>query len=136
MSNGMEHVPPADHPAFYAASRFTLNVTRADMIAAGYGPSVRLFEAAACGCPVISDCWPGLAALLRPGEEILLPWDGAGVLAILDGMAEPARRAVAEAGRRRILASHTARHRAAELDGHLAEAAARHGVDGRRAASG
>ncbi len=31
----LEHVPPADHAAFYAASRFTLNVTRADMIEAG-----------------------------------------------------------------------------------------------------
>ena len=54
----IDHVGPADHPAFYAASRFTLNVTRADMIAAGHSPSVRLFEAAACACPVISQARP------------------------------------------------------------------------------
>jgi spore maturation protein CgeB len=69
----LEHVPPAEHPAFYAASRFTLNVTRADMVAAGWSPSVRLFEAGACGAPVISDIWPGLEALFTPGEEIVLP---------------------------------------------------------------
>ena len=56
---------PAEHRAFYNAQRFTLNVTRADMIAAGYSPSVRLFEAAACGAPIISDPWPGLGDLLR-----------------------------------------------------------------------
>ncbi|MBW8786071.1 MAG: glycosyltransferase, partial [Novosphingobium sp.] len=66
------HLPPADHPAFYCASRFALNVTRADMIAAGWSPSVRLFEAAACGIPVISDRWDGLDQLFAPGREIIL----------------------------------------------------------------
>jgi spore maturation protein CgeB len=51
----IEHLPPQDHPSFYSRQRFTLNVTRADMIAAGWSPSVRLFEAAACGTPIISD---------------------------------------------------------------------------------
>src|SRR5206468_12762240 len=69
----LAHVSPADHAAFYAASRFTLNVTRADMIAAGWSPSVRLFEAAACGTPIISDAWDGLETLFSPGREILLP---------------------------------------------------------------
>ncbi len=50
---------------FYNQQRFTLNVTRADMIAAGWSPSVRLFEAAACGTPIISDAWAGLESLLR-----------------------------------------------------------------------
>ena len=68
----IEHVPPHEHPAFYAASRFTLNVTRADMIRAGYSPSVRLFEAAACGTPIISDIWDGLDTLFEPGREIVL----------------------------------------------------------------
>lgn len=112
----LEHVPPAEHPAFYAASRFTLNVTRADMIAAGFSPSVRLFEAAACAVPVISDAWEGLETLLAPGREIIIASDTAGVLAALRGLPEAARRRLGRCARRRILAAHTADHRAAELE--------------------
>lgn len=68
----IDHVPPADHPAFYAASRFTLNATRADMIKAGWSPSVRLFEAGACATPIILDRWDGLDDLFAPGREIIL----------------------------------------------------------------
>lgn len=62
------HLPPAEHRAFYNAQRFTLNVTRADMIRAGHSPSVRLFEAAACGTAIISDLWAGLDEFLEPGR--------------------------------------------------------------------
>jgi spore maturation protein CgeB len=120
----IEHVPPAEHPAFYGASRFTLNVTRADMIAAGWSPSVRLFEAAACGTPLVSDAWPGLDTLLAPGREIVLADHADDVLAALRAPA-PAARALAAAARARVLAAHTAAHRAAELERHLEEAHAR-----------
>jgi spore maturation protein CgeB len=119
----MEHVGPADHPAFYAASRFTLNITRADMRRAGHSPSVRLFEAAACGTPVISDHWTGLDALFRLGHDILVADGPEAVLSPLLGMTEPQRQALGEAARRRVLAGHTARHRAAELEQHLRTAA-------------
>ena len=119
----LEHVPPAEHPAFYAASRFTLNVTRADMVCAGYSPSVRLFEAAACGTPIVSDVWDGLGALFRPGREIVLARGPDAVLDVLLRLGEPARRAMAAAARARILAAHTAEHRAAELEAHLCAAA-------------
>ena len=66
----IDHLPPSEHAAFYSASRFTLNVTRADMIAAGWSPSVRLFEAAACATPIISDLWDGIDAIFTPGREI------------------------------------------------------------------
>jgi spore maturation protein CgeB len=112
----LDHVPPAEHPAFYAASRFTLNVTRADMIAAGYSPSVRLFEAAACGTPIISDIWDGLDTLFRPPREIGLARAPEDVLEVLQGTDEPARRAMAAAARQRILKAHTAVHRASELE--------------------
>ena len=56
----IDHIDPGRHAGFYARQRFTLNVTRADMIRCGWSPSVRLFEAAACGVPIISDWWPGL----------------------------------------------------------------------------
>ncbi len=116
----IEHLPPAGHAAFYSASRFTLNVTRADMIAAGWSPSVRLFEAAACACPIISDRWDGLDALFRPQDEIILADTTDDVTAALSGADGDA---IGRAGQIRVLAEHTAAHRAAELEEHLREAA-------------
>jgi spore maturation protein CgeB len=113
------HLPPAEHRAFYNRQRFTLNVTRADMIRAGWSPSVRLFEAAACGTPIISDRWEGLDALLEPGREIFLADGAEDVLRLLRELPEDERRAVGERARTRILAEHTAAHRAAELEGYV-----------------
>lgn len=118
----IDHCPPADHAAFYSASRFTLNVTRADMIAAGWSPSVRLFEAGACGVPVISDAWSGIDDLLAPGREILLADGTDDVVAALTG---PDAAAIGAAARARILARHTASHRAAELETYLQSAKVR-----------
>ena len=123
-----EHVAPADHPTFYAASRWTLNVTRADMIAAGWSPSVRLFEAGACGCPVVSDVWEGLPELFAPGREIRLAETPEAALAVL-AASEAEREALAAAFRTRVLAEHTAAHRAGELEAALLAAR------GRRAAA-
>jgi spore maturation protein CgeB len=118
----IDHVPPSEHPAFYARSRFTLNVTRADMIRAGYSPSVRLFEAAACGTPIISDIWDGIETLLEPGREIILTQNAEDVLAALDTWSDIRREAMSHAARQRILAEHTAAHRAATLESGLLEA--------------
>jgi nucleoside-diphosphate-sugar epimerase/spore maturation protein CgeB len=120
----LEHVAPADHPAFYAASRFTLNVTRADMVAAGYSPSIRLFEAAACGTPIISDVWEGLDTVFELGREILTATSADDVLAALK-LPEAKRDAIGDGGRRRVLASHTAAHRAETLERELRAAARR-----------
>jgi spore maturation protein CgeB len=98
------------------------------MIRAGWSPSVRLFEAAACGTPVISDRWDGLTSLFAPGEEILLADDADMVLDALLNLPENARRDLATAARTRVLAEHTASHRAAELDAYLRAAIARHHV--------
>ena len=119
----IEHLPPDRHRAFYAGQRFTLNVTRADMIRRGHSPSVRLFEAAASGVPIISDWWEGLDAFFRPGEEILIAHEAADVLRALRDVPEARRRAVAERARARVLGAHTGDHRAAELEGYAAEAA-------------
>lgn len=131
----IEHLPPPEHPAFYGAQRFTLNVTRDDMVAAGWSPSVRLFEAAACGVPIVSDPWEGLSALFRPGEEILLAETAEEVRHILRELPEPRRRAIGAAAREKVLAGHTAAVRAAELEAYLREAAQRT-PDRRRAAGG
>ena len=116
----IDHLPPAEHPQFYAASRYTLNVTRADMIAAGWSPSVRLFEAAACATPVISDRWDGLDQLFAPDREIILADGSDEVAAQLSSPADAA--AIGQAARKRILAEHTASHRALELQRHIEDA--------------
>ena len=119
----VEHLAPGQHRAFYAGQRFTLNVTRADMIQRGYSPSVRLFEAACCGVPIISDWWAGLDAFLTPDEEILIARDAGEVLLVLRSMPDAKRRAIADAARARVLGAHTGDHRAAELEAYAAEAA-------------
>jgi spore maturation protein CgeB len=117
----VEHVAPGDHPAFYCAQRYTLNITRADMRRAGWSPSVRLFEAAACGVPVISDRWPGLAELFKPDDEILLADDTSDVLAYLAEIPDRERRSIGNRARRRVLSEHTATHRAQQLEAEVDE---------------
>jgi spore maturation protein CgeB len=115
------HLEPALHRQFYTTQRFTLNVTRRDMVAAGFSPSVRLFEAAACGTPIISDVWPGIETLFRPGAEILLAQDASDTLRFLREMPEHERVEIGAAARARVLNAHTAAHRAAELEAAVAE---------------
>ncbi len=119
----IEHVAPADHAAFYAASRYTLNITRQDMVQAGWSPSVRLFEAAACATPVISDTWAGLDTLFSPGREIVLAQDPEAVLHALS-RDDAVREGLAAAARAKVIAGHTATHRAETLERALVEAAA------------
>jgi len=112
----IEHLPPAAHREFYCAQRFTVNVTRDDMKALGFSPSVRLFEAAACGVPIISDTWPGLETIFAIGWEILVAESTDDVLRILRNTTPAKRKAIAVAARQRVLREHTAAHRAAELE--------------------
>ena len=93
------------------------------MIRRGYSPSVRLFEAACCGVPIISDWWAGLDSFFRPGEEILIAASATEVLALLQTMPADRRQAVAKAARARVLAAHTGEHRAAALEAYVKEAA-------------
>ena len=117
------HLPPSLHPVFYSSARWQLNATRADMVAAGWSPSVRLFEAAACGAAIISDRWPGIDHFLTPGTEILLPSTTEEVVQILADTHDDDRRAIGLAARARIVAEHTAEHRAEELESLVGTAA-------------
>ncbi len=110
----LEHVPPAEHAAFYCGQRHTLNVTRAAMRAAGHSPSVRLFEAAACGTPVISDRWPGLGSLFREGDAIVIADSADDVCRALSAPPQTVRKR-AEAARSEVLHRHTGYARALEL---------------------
>lgn len=110
----VRHVPPPDHPAFYSSSALTLNVTRAAMAGMGYCPSGRLFEAAACGVPVLSDDWEGLDRFFEPGREILLAGSAEEAVAALELPAGELRR-IGGRARERVLAEHTAERRAREM---------------------
>jgi spore maturation protein CgeB len=110
----VRHIAPPDHPGFYGSSRVTLNVTRRAMAACGWCPSGRLFEAAACGTPVLTDPWPGLEEFFVPGREILVARDTEEAVSALE-LGDDELRALAVAARRRTLARHTAEQRADEL---------------------
>jgi len=110
----VSHVPPAEHPAFYCSSKLTLSVTRAAMAEMGYCPSGRLFEAAACETPLVSDWWDGLDQFFEPGREILIASTASEVLDALASSPEDLQR-VAGAARERVMAEHTADHRCQEL---------------------
>ena len=126
----IEHLPPDGHSAFYSSQRFTLNITRANMIEAGFSPSVRLFEAAACGVPIISDRWAGMESVLEPDKEILIVDTPAQVMNILREFPEQHRAAIAASARKRILGSHTAEQRVSQLEQYYQEVAAQNRPNG------
>lgn len=120
----IEHLAPAEHPSFYAMQGLTLNVTRADMVQAGFSPSVRLFEAAACGTPVVSDPWEGLETIFDIGTELLVTRCPEETLEYLDHLPDSDRRELGRRARERVLAGHTAAHRARQIEGYFREAGA------------
>jgi len=110
------HLNPKWHARFYSSSRITLNVTRRDMVQAGYSPSVRLFEAAACAATIVSDNWPGLDSFFTPGEEILLPVTSLDVVEILSKISTDELQAIGLRAQQRVLAEHTSQQRAMEFE--------------------
>ncbi|HKR31188.1 MAG TPA: glycosyltransferase, partial [Terriglobales bacterium] len=121
------HLNPRWHARFYSSARLTLNVTRREMVIAGYSPSVRLFEAAACGATIVSDNWPGLDSFFTPGREILLPTDSSDVVRYL-ALGDSELRRIGEAAQQRVLAEHTSEVRAAEFEAAVEKARAGSGV--------
>lgn len=114
----LPHVAPPAHSAFYCSSALTLNVTRRVMAESGFCPSGRLFEAAACGVPILTDWWPGLDTFFEPGSELFVAHGTDDAIAALN--APPSQlAAVARAAREHTLHAHTADHRAAELESAL-----------------
>jgi spore maturation protein CgeB len=120
----MRHMPPAEHPALFCSSRLTLSVTRRAMAENGYCPSGRLFEAAACGAPIVSDFWPGLEAFLEPGREVIVARETQDVVTAI-GMSDAQLGRIAANARQRVLSDHTSDRRAAELERMLSEATTR-----------
>lgn len=117
----IRHLNPRWHARFYSSSRFTLNVTRRDMVQAGYSPSVRLFEAAACGAAIISDNWLGLDSFFSAGREILLPTDHRDVLHYLTDLSDEEVLRIGAAAQARVLAQHTSQRRAQEFEDEISK---------------
>jgi spore maturation protein CgeB len=111
----VRHLPPPEHPAFFASSRLTLNVTRQAMAEMGWCPSGRLFEAAACGAPILSDWWEGLDAFFEPGRDILVGRRSEDAVAALD-LSDAELKRIAENARERVLAEHTSARRARDFE--------------------
>jgi spore maturation protein CgeB len=117
----IRHLSPRWHPHFYSSSRLTLNLTRKDMVDWGFSPSVRLFEAAGCGCPIVSDNWPGLGTVLKIGEEVLLVQNSADVISILKDADETELQRIGRAARDRVLTEHSAAKRSEQFEMYVAE---------------
>lgn len=114
----VRHMPPPAHPAFFSSSRLTLNITRRAMAAMGWCPSGRLFEAAACGAPILTDWWDGLDEFYAPGTEVFVARSMQDSLATL-GLSDAELRRAAGQARERTLQDHTADRRARDLEAAL-----------------
>ena len=113
------HVSPKYHPQFYSSSRFTLNLTRSEMVRWGYSPSVRLFEAAACGCAILSDFWPGIGSILKVGEEVLVTDSGDEVIHLLEDMEDAEVQRIGRRARERVLSEHSSDRRARDFESYV-----------------
>jgi spore maturation protein CgeB len=115
----VRHIAPPDHPALYSSSRLTLNVTRRAMVTMGYCPSGRLFEAAACATPILSDWWEGLDQFFEPSREILVTHGTDEALQALQ-LSDHELQRVAHCAHIRVLEEHSAERRAQQLEQALA----------------
>ncbi|HEX3803051.1 MAG TPA: glycosyltransferase [Solirubrobacteraceae bacterium] len=119
----IQQINPARHSVFYGAQRFTLNLTREPMRETGWSPSVRLFEAAACGTAIITDEWPGLEDFFTPDEDILVARSADEVLLTVVETDARTRQRIASRARQRVLSHHTAARRIDQLEQELASLA-------------
>jgi spore maturation protein CgeB len=110
------HLGTAEHNAFNCSARTVLNVTRDSMVANGWSPATRVFEAAGVGACLITDEWAGIEDFLQPGSEVLVARDGADVARFVEETSATRARAIGLRAGARILAEHTYAHRAAGLD--------------------
>lgn len=117
----IEHLPPAKHCHFYNRQKFTLNITRQAMIQSGFAPSVRLFEAAACATPIISDRWNGIETIFEPDKEILLADTTDDVFEYLNTTSEIERKEIGKRARERVVKEHSHKQRAEQLCNYIYE---------------
>ncbi|MDQ3032163.1 MAG: glycosyltransferase [Myxococcota bacterium] len=113
------HVYTADHNAFNASCLAVLNVARDSMASVGFSPATRVFEAAGAAACLITDAWEGIELFLEPEREVLVAADGSEVAEHLRRLDTTRARAIGEAARRRIVATHTYAKRAEQVESAL-----------------
>lgn len=111
----LAQVPEIDISSVYRVSRLTLTLAPSAAADMGYCPTSSMFEAAACGIPVLSDDWDGLDYFFEPEREILVARTTGHVMDAL-ALAKDRLAQIGRAGRDRVLATHTAARRALELE--------------------
>jgi len=111
-------LPNFQAPEVFARARVTVHVPRGPYVRALPGiPTIRVFEALACGIPLISAPWNDAEGLFSIGEDFLMVQSGDEMTRTLrDLLADPARaQSLARHGLHTILQRHTCAHRAQEL---------------------
>ncbi len=124
------YLPNFRAPEAFAAARMTVHVPRRPYARMLPGiPTIRMFEALACGIPLASAPWDDCENLFTPGEDYLVARDGGEMRRHLAALrADPALRAhLAERGRATVVARHSCAHRVDELLAHLPHAGPRSG---------
>lgn len=111
-------LPNHQVPEVFAGHKVTLHVPRRPYAEAMPGiPTIRPFEALACGIPLVSAPWDDAEGLFRPGRDYLVARDGREMTDTLEAvLGDPLLGAsLAASGRERILERHTCAHRAEQL---------------------
>jgi spore maturation protein CgeB len=109
------HVGSERHNAFFCSILATLNINRESMARYGFSPPTRIFEAAGAGACIITDVWDGIEHFLEPGKEILTAGSGGAAAELLERLTPADARRIGLAGRTRVLAEHTYKHRARQV---------------------
>jgi len=110
------HVGTGDHNALNSTPLAVLNVTRDSMVANGWSPPTRVFEAAGAGACIITDEWEGIALFLEPDAEVLVARDGQAVASHVEGLTLERAREIGRAARERVLREHTYAQRAEQVE--------------------
>ena len=110
------HVGTADHNALNSTALAVLNVTRDSMVANGWSPATRVFEAAGAGACLITDAWPGIELFLEPGTEVLVAHDAADVARHVEELDAERAREIGAAALARVQREHTYAQRAEQVE--------------------
>lgn len=112
------YLPNLEAPLAYARSKLTVHVPRRQYANGLSGiPTIRVFEALACGVPLLCSPWNDVENLFRPGQDYICVENGEAMKAEMKRLLadEAARRQIAENGLTTIRQRHTCKHRAEQL---------------------
>jgi spore maturation protein CgeB len=117
------HVPTQRHNEVNGSARLVLNIHRDSMVANGWSPATRMFEAAGAAACQVTDSWRGIEEFFEPGAEILVAEDAEAVASFVRSIDDATADAIGERARLRALRDHTYDQRAMTLDALLRQVA-------------